>query len=77
MSVSVVQSTTTQLTVLVDDNTATITYIGEAPSGSSESAPVWRIKRLETVGTVLKLTWADGNQFFDNDWSNRTSYSYS
>lgn len=77
MSVSVVQSTTTQLTVLVDDNTATITYVGEAPSGSSESSSVWRIKRLETVGTVLKITWADGNQFFDNNWSVRTGLSYS
>ena len=77
MSVSVVQSTTTQLTVLVDDNTATITYVGEAPSGSLESSSVWRIKRLETVGTVLKITWADGNQFFDNNWSARTGLSYS
>lgn len=77
MSVSVVQSTTTHYTVLVDDNTTTITYVGEAPSASLESSPVWRIKRLETVGTVLKITWADGNQFFDNDWSNRTSLTYS
>ena len=77
MSVSVVQSITTQLTVLVDDNTTTVTYVGEAPSGSSESSPVWRIKRLEIVGTVLKITWADGNQFFDNTWSGRTGLTYS
>lgn len=76
MSVSVIQATTTQYTVLVDDNTTTVTYVGEAPSASLESSPVWRIKKLETIGTVLKITWADGNQFFDNVWNDRMGLSY-
>lgn len=61
----------------VDDASSTITYVGEAPHSSNESDAVWRIKKLETVGTVLKVTWADGNSSFDNVWADRASLTYS
>jgi hypothetical protein len=63
--------------IRVDDASSTVTYVGEAAVASSENSAVWRIKKLETTGTVLKVTWADGNNHFDNVWANRASLSYS
>lgn len=65
-----------QSSIRVDDVSTTVTYIGEAPFASDEAAPVWRIKKLETTGTVMKILWADGNANFDNVWSNRLTLSY-
>lgn len=76
MSVSGVTSVDTIYSVRVDDVSSTVTYVGEASLGASESAPLWRIKKLETVGSVFKITWADGNQSFDNVWDNRTVLTY-
>ena len=63
-------------TLRVDDATATVTYVGEAAIGLSESEAFWKIKKLETVGSVLKITWADGNENYDNVWANRTGLTY-
>ena len=62
--------------VRVDDVSSTITYVGEAPIRSPNTAPVWRIKKLETLGSVFSITWADGNMSFDNVWNDRASLSY-
>lgn len=77
MSISGVTTFDTTYAIRVDDASSTITYVGEAPIGSAESSPVWRIKKLETVGSVFKVSWADGNMFFDNVWDNRASLTYS
>ncbi len=55
-----------------------VLYKGEAEVGSSESAPVWRVRRI-TVGADGDVTevWAGGTANFVNSWSNRLSYSYS
>ncbi len=76
MSVSGVTSFDTIYAIRVDDASASVTYVGEASLGASETAPIWRIKKLETVGSVFKITWADGNQAFDNTWSDRSSLTY-
>jgi hypothetical protein len=77
MSVSSTYSVDTTYSIRVDDASSTVTYVGEAPIKSPDAAPVWRIKKLETLGTVLSITWADGNQSFDNVWSDRLTLSYS
>lgn len=77
MSVSGVTAFDTIYSIRVDDASTTVTYVGEASLGASESAAMWRIKKLETIGTVFKITWADGNQSFDNVWIDRASLSYS
>lgn len=64
-------------TTRVDEVSSTLTYVGMAPVAASESAAVWSIQKLENVGTVLKITWADGNTMFDNIWADRASLSYS
>ncbi len=76
MSVSGVTSVDLIYAIRVDDASTTVTYVGQAPLGASESSPVWRIKKLETIGSVFKITWADGNQVFDNIWDNRALLTY-
>ena len=76
MSVSVVNSTDTQYAVNLDQVDANTLYIGVAAIGSSEATTVWQIRRMQTVGTVSSIKWADGDQQFDNSWNNRTSLTY-
>lgn len=76
MSVSSTYSVDTIYSIRVDDASTTITYVGEAPLNSLESSAVWRIKKLETIGTVFKVTWANGSQAFNNVWDDRSSLTY-
>lgn len=68
-----------QYAVQVDENTGSkLTYIGEAVPGSASSAAVWRIKRMDESGDPeIIITWADGDESFDNIYDNRASLSYS
>lgn len=61
----------------LDEASATVTYVGEAATGTATSTALWRIKRLTQSGTVLLIEWADGNGNFDNIWNDRASLSYS
>lgn len=76
MSVSIVTAPDTTFTIRVDDASSTVTYVGEAQTGTGESVAAWRIKKLTTTGTVLAIQWADGNQQFDNIWNDRASILY-
>ena len=61
---------------LDDTSTANVTYIGKAKIGSATDGAVWQIQKLdETSGLII--TWADGNDGYDNIWDNRVSLSYS
>lgn len=53
-------------------------YRGEAAVGSSETAAVWRVRKLVigNDGDVTE-TWASGNANFDKVWADRGSLSYS
>lgn len=72
-----VNSFDTNFSVKLDTVSSNLLYVGEAALNSSASAAVWRIRKIETSGTVLSVLWADGNQAFDNVWDNRASLSYS
>lgn len=61
----------------LDEASATVTYVGEAATGTATGSASWRIKRLTQSGTVLLIEWADGNGNFDNIWNNRALLSYS
>lgn len=76
MSVSYVASTDTQYAVKLDQFDANTLYIGLAPIATLGSDPGWQIRRFLTTGSVSDLTWADGDQQFDNVWDNRTSLTY-
>jgi hypothetical protein len=62
--------------LLLDEASAYITYVGEADPSSLTSEALWRIKRLDET-TGLNVLWAEGNAFFNKVWDNRASYSYS
>jgi len=72
----------TQLSVLedvpniIDETTAGTVYIGYAERGSLLSQPVWRIKRVQTVGTITTVGYVDGKLNFNYIWNNRASYTY-
>ena len=60
------------------DVAGVITYVGEALPGSITSAASWRIKKIdETASPDTTITWADGDENFDNIWDNRAGLSYS
>ncbi len=52
-------------------------YVGEASIGTATSSAAWRIKKITYTGSSLSITWADGDDNFDNVWDNRASLSYS
>jgi len=53
-------------------------YRGEAVPGSLESAPVWRVRYIETAADGdVTTTWASGNADFDKRWDNRSGMIYS
>lgn len=51
-------------------------YLGEADPGTAESSALWRIRKIDTTSDIV-ITWADGNNNYDNIWDNRLSLTYS
>jgi hypothetical protein len=55
-----------------------LTYLGKVPAGSTETDPVWRIKKLIYDGTLLTdIQFPSGSTEFKFKWSDRTTYTYS
>jgi hypothetical protein len=61
----------------VDFNGDTLLYKGEALPGTLNSAPNWRISKVEILpdGDVI-TTWASGSADFSFVWDNRAGYTY-
>jgi hypothetical protein len=72
-----VETRSMAMKIALDEVSSTVTYVGEAITGTALSAASWRIKRISVTGTVTLIEWADGNGSFDNIWNNRASLSYS
>ena len=55
-----------------------VIYTGEAAVGSTDSAAVWRIYKLEFINAEgdIKETWADATDEFTKVWNDRLSYTY-
>lgn len=63
--------------IRIDEVTDTLIYVGYAQNvGQDESLERWKIKRIEQVGTVWEIKWADGDELYDNIWDNRGSLNY-
>lgn len=60
----------------IDEVSDILIYIGWAKLGSDINLPVWKIKRIFKNNTVWQQEYADGNEFFDNIWSNRSALNY-
>ncbi len=64
------------LQVADDSGDSDVTYVGKAEIGTATSADEWQIFKIdESSGTVI--TWADGDEKFDNVWDDRESLTYS
>lgn len=61
----------------VDEVSSALTYVGWATPGTLDAASTWRIMRMSVTGTVTAIEWADGDENFNNVWSDRASLSYS
>jgi hypothetical protein len=61
----------------IDEASSTVTYVGRAEPGTAEGSAAWQIKKISVSGSVTTITWADGNENYDNIWSNRAALSYS
>lgn len=60
----------------IDSGDSNIEYVGKAVIGAVTSGAVWQIIKIdETTGTVI--TWADGDEDFNNIYDNREALSYS
>lgn len=61
-----------------DQADSTTAYLGNAAIGASEGSSVWQIQKLVFgVDGDVTVTWADGDNLFNNSWTNRASLSYS
>lgn len=65
-------------TVRIDyDGSNNPIYIGKADIATVTATPLWQIQKLTYTGSNLtSVTWADGNDSFDNVWDNRASLTY-
>jgi len=66
------QNEVSLITKIDDTTTSGTTYIGKAVPGSSESAAVWQITKI----TDTEILFAKGDDLFDKQWSQRTTYTY-
>lgn len=63
---------------IVDEASATVTYVGKAKLGTAQASALWQIFKItESGSTITTITWADGNSNFDNVWNDRASLTYS
>lgn len=63
--------------ILIDEASATVTYIGEALIlGSATSSAVWRIKKITITGSITAIQWPDSSSDYDKIWDDRASYTY-
>ena len=63
-------------TILMDEADANTTYIGKATIGSATNQPLWQIQRASKSGNITTITFADGDDKFDNVWDDRVSLNY-
>lgn len=61
----------------VDEPSASITYTGYAEIGTADADPLWRIKKVEKVGNVTSIGFAEGNTLSNKIWNDRAGYTYS
>jgi len=62
--------------ILIDEVDADTIYIGKAVVDTVTSESKWQIKKISTSGTVKTISWADGDDRFNQIWDNRTSLTY-
>jgi hypothetical protein len=72
----IVFTDTVPMKTITDVASATVTYRGYAPIGTSTSATAWRISRSTVSGSATTLEWAGTSADFIANWSFRTAINY-
>lgn len=61
----------------MDVASGTVTYVGKAVPGSSETASVWMLQRITSdANGGLKIEYPNGSAFYNYVWAARTSYTF-
>lgn len=62
---------------LIDEVSTTLYYLGYALTvGADQSKAVWKIKKIEQIGTVWQIQYANGDDQYQNIWNNRSILNY-
>lgn len=61
---------------IIDEASATVTYIGYAATKATTSQPQWQIVKIEISGTITTMKFANGSYSFNQIWDNRASLTY-
>jgi len=65
-------------TLLIEEETDSIVYVGKAQIGSATDQAVWQIRKAVIINdTSASITWAGGEDSFNKIWDDRASYTYS
>jgi hypothetical protein len=63
------------MAVRTDPASDTVLYVGQAKPGTLTSQALWRISKVDTSsGTVI--TFADGDDLYNNVWDDRATLTY-
>ena len=68
-----VRTTTSLVSLRIDDPGAGVVYIGKAAMGTAPGDALWQIRKIETVGSETTFKYADGDAEFNNVWDNRAT----
>ena len=60
----------------IDEVSKTLFYLGWAVLGADEGDTVWKIRRIQQVGSVWEQRYAYGNQFYRYVWDSRSDLPY-
>lgn len=73
----IVQEDHDNFTTKIDSADANTTYIGKAVFGTATTSAKWQIKKISISGNVTTISFANGDDDFNQIWDNRSSLSYS
>ena len=62
---------------IIDSSDSSNIYIGKAIHGTATSSASLQIKLVAISGSIAIVSYADGNDSYDNVWDNRSSLTYS
>lgn len=64
------------LSVVIDEASDSVTYFGFAPSGALTSDALWKIKKMTVTGAITKIEFANGAASYNNVFDDRASLNY-
>jgi len=60
----------------IDEVSDSLFYLGWAELSTLESEPLWKIRRIQQVGTVWEQKYVNGEEFYRHVWDDRATLTY-